>query len=161
MPMKEMVTPVSATLVYDLSIPGGFQVLIADSLTHLGQVTFPGGKANPGESRLNCALRELRQESGLIPKSPKEMVPVFSKPALVETADGIYSLSLFLCNILATNGQFHVPEDEMDKLFNLRFVPSVVFNNFVLLGKISPLVLGGDWERRLRSKIVVNKTGRI
>jgi 8-oxo-dGTP pyrophosphatase MutT (NUDIX family) len=156
MPKKEMATPVSATLVYYLT-PDDFRVLLADSLTHIGQVTFPGGKADPGESALQCALRELQQESGLIPKSPKNMTPVFSRPALVETTDGTFALSLFLCNFLATNRQFRVPEDERVKLFNLRFVPSQVLYNFVLLGKISPLVLGGNWEQRLRSEMGTHK----
>src|SRR3954464_15511431 len=38
-----------------------------DMRRHAGEVSFPGGRADPGETLVECALREAREEIGLEP----------------------------------------------------------------------------------------------
>ena len=38
-----------------------------DLRRHGGEISFPGGRADPGESLVECALREAREEIGLDP----------------------------------------------------------------------------------------------
>ena len=49
--------------------PGGLSVLLtlraADLRAHSGQVAFPGGKIDEGESPREAALREAQEEIGL------------------------------------------------------------------------------------------------
>lgn len=59
----------AAVLVPVLVRPGGLHVLFTrrtDTLTkHAGQVSFPGGRCDPGESAVEAALREAEEEVGL------------------------------------------------------------------------------------------------
>jgi 8-oxo-dGTP pyrophosphatase MutT (NUDIX family) len=38
-----------------------------DLRRHAGEISFPGGRADPGESLVECALREANEEIGLDP----------------------------------------------------------------------------------------------
>jgi 8-oxo-dGTP pyrophosphatase MutT (NUDIX family) len=38
-----------------------------DMRRHAGEISFPGGRADPGETLVECALREAREEIGLDP----------------------------------------------------------------------------------------------
>ncbi len=59
----------AAVLVPLVERPGGLTVLLtrrADTLSrHTGQVAFPGGRADPGETAVETALREAEEEVGL------------------------------------------------------------------------------------------------
>jgi 8-oxo-dGTP pyrophosphatase MutT (NUDIX family) len=59
----------AAVLLPIVERPGGLSVLLtlrASALrAHSGQVAFPGGKLDPGETPLKAALREAREEIGL------------------------------------------------------------------------------------------------
>lgn len=62
----------AAVLVPLVERPDGLTVLLtrrADTLRrHTGQVAFAGGRADPGEAPLACALREAHEEIGLEPR---------------------------------------------------------------------------------------------
>jgi 8-oxo-dGTP pyrophosphatase MutT (NUDIX family) len=59
----------AAVLLPIVDRPGGLSVLLtlraADLRAHSGQVAFPGGKIDPGETPCEAALREAHEEIGL------------------------------------------------------------------------------------------------
>ncbi|WP_309629625.1 CoA pyrophosphatase [Brevundimonas sp.] len=61
----------AAVLIPIIADPEGARVLLtrrADSLAkHTGQVAFPGGRLDPGETAVDAALREAREEVDLDP----------------------------------------------------------------------------------------------
>jgi 8-oxo-dGTP pyrophosphatase MutT (NUDIX family) len=71
---REAAATVAAVLVPIISHPQGLTVLFTQRTTHLrshsGQVSFPGGRAEPGDPSAEfTALREAEEEIGLRPAS--------------------------------------------------------------------------------------------
>lgn len=62
----------AAVLVLLVDRPGGWYLLLTRRTRHLpdhaGEISFAGGKVEPGETTLQAALREAREELGLDPQ---------------------------------------------------------------------------------------------
>lgn len=65
----------SAVLLVVADGPDGAEVLLTrrsmELRNHRGEMSFPGGRCDPGESAVETALREAHEEIGLDPRRPK------------------------------------------------------------------------------------------
>lgn len=87
-----------------------------------GDICFPGGQIEQGESPYQCALRELREETG-IDKEKVEIIGQFD--TLYGFAD--YTVYTFVGKIEEeTLGQIKINKDEVDEIFA---VPIEFFKN--------------------------------
>jgi 8-oxo-dGTP pyrophosphatase MutT (NUDIX family) len=88
LPGREGAPRPAAVLVPLVNRPEGLQVLLTQRTAHLhdhpGQISFPGGRLDPGESPAAAALRETHEEVGLA----AERVTVLGELAHYETVTG-------------------------------------------------------------------------
>ena len=82
--------------------------------THRGEVSFPGGRVDPGESELEAALREAEEEVGL---GPGDVEVVARLPSL-DTVAGRYSLTPFV-GLLAGRPRLSPNPAEVERAFDV------------------------------------------
>ncbi len=87
--------------------------------SHTGQVSFPGGRLDPGEAALACALREAREEVGLDPSTVDvfarlSTVRIMANPApVLPFVGGLPSRPLLHPNPAEVERAFTVPLSEL------------------------------------------------
>lgn len=82
--------------------------------SHSGQVAFPGGRVEPGETLVEAALRESQEEVGLDPSSV-EIVGCLSRMHTISSGAGIYPF----VGILPGRPEVTPNPDEVDRVFDV------------------------------------------
>jgi 8-oxo-dGTP pyrophosphatase MutT (NUDIX family) len=85
-----------------------FTVRATDLSRHAGEISFPGGLQDPGESLVETALREAHEEIGLAPDLPEVLGAL---PAIHTYVSGI--LVVPFVGVVASEPALHVSEAEI------------------------------------------------
>ena len=83
--------------------------------SHSGQVAFPGGRVEPGESLVDAALREAHEEVGLDPSSV-EVIGQLSRMHTISSGAGIYP---FVGVLRGGRPTLEANPDEVDRVFDV------------------------------------------
>ena len=83
--------------------------------THKGQVSFPGGHLNNGESAVAAALRETHEELGLNISDMETLGEFQTIPAVTGTA--VTPILGYVKSNFDEYSQFNVSTDEVDRVF--------------------------------------------
>ena len=83
--------------------------------SHSGQVAFPGGRVEPGETLVDAALRESQEEVGLDPSSV-EVIGQLSRMHTISSGAGIFP---FVGVLPAGRPELVANPDEVDRVFDV------------------------------------------
>ena len=83
--------------------------------SHSGQVAFPGGRVDPGETLAEAALREAQEEVGLEPSSV-ELIGRLSRMHTISSGAGIYPF----VGVLPGRPTIDANPDEVARVFDVR-----------------------------------------
>ncbi len=104
-------------------------VLVRQYRTAIDRVTveIPAGKLDPGEDPLECAKRELHEETGFRPGRIRFLTSIVTTCGFCDEIIHIY---------LATHLEFDAPDPDDDEFLNVDVVPLSELIDAVLDGKI-------------------------
>lgn len=97
-----MATPVEAAVLIPIFTDERGPVVVytersADLRKHAGEISFPGGRRDPGEELVTTALREAEEEIGL----PREVVTITDQLAPIGTFISGFRITPFVARIPA------------------------------------------------------------
>ncbi len=92
---------------------------------------IPAGKLNVGEDPLDCAKRELMEETGITAKKWEALGHIYTTPGFSDEKIYLY----FACEL--SNGKTHLDEDEFIevKYFSVQEVELMIANNEIVDSK--------------------------
>lgn len=104
---RDIITHPGASVVVPIS-DSGEVYMVRQYRKPIEQETLevPAGKLDPGEEPIECAKRELTEETGLTAKKVKHLVSVYSTPGFSNEILHIYAATEL------TEGEAHADEDE-------------------------------------------------
>lgn len=125
---RDVVRHPGASAVVALTETGKI-VLVRQYRTALDRVTveIPAGKLDPGEDPLDCARRELREETGFTPRRIRYLTSIASSCGFSDEIIHIY---------LATQLEFEGASPDEDEFVNVDLVPLTELVDAVLDGKV-------------------------
>jgi 8-oxo-dGTP pyrophosphatase MutT (NUDIX family) len=147
LPFPEDPVPIEVTWVmlirYEKDIHK-LSFLVAERVSG-GQLTFPGGKIEPGETAQHAAEREVRQEIGLQFRSREDLLEQV-QPQLFHSGGVLYRANPFFVFYEEGDGAFTRPqlkEPDKHKAWEWISLPQLI--RAIIQGKVPSFVLNDKW----------------